>query len=470
MNKVETKKIVEDIIKKSEFYKSSDEELFIVSRSEFQNTAIPLDGGEIHDLISSAYFDKMKEYPNGSFIKEVKGKLQLHGRMNGKPEEVFRRIGHRDGKVYLDLANGKYAIVTNNSVMIENSCDVLFCRSKSMLPLPIPVFREDKSGIENLGKLLNVEKEDKFLVVAWLMSAFMPHGTCPVMVLHGEQGSAKSSSLRVLKNLIDPCTVPLQSMPSNEGDMFVSASKNKVLVFDNISKITPKMSDALCRVVSGSGISKRKLFTDVDECCLSVKCMVALNGIGAFVTRGDLLSRSIIINTPVIGPANRRTEQELSLMFEKYHPEILGGLLTGVMVALQDEGAATVSLSSRLADLTQWTKAWTPAFSEDEDEPVAKLEENWQRNSGISLRADMLGEPLLDLFQEVAPWEGTPTELFAELNELCGEEKHDKFWPTSAAVFGTRLERLKPSLRLEGYNITSMRTSKARLISIEHKQ
>ena len=61
-----------------------------------------------------------------------------------------------------------------------------------MLALPIP---ERGGSIDDLRQLLNVPNEnDWVLVVSWLLGALRPERPYPVLVLQGEQGSAKSTT------------------------------------------------------------------------------------------------------------------------------------------------------------------------------------------------------------------------------------------------------------------------------------
>jgi hypothetical protein len=44
------------------------------------------------------------------------------------------------------------------------------------------------------------------------------------LVLHGEQGSAKTTAGRMLRGLIDPNVSPLRTQPRDEGDLLIAAS------------------------------------------------------------------------------------------------------------------------------------------------------------------------------------------------------------------------------------------------------
>ena len=103
------------------------------------------------------------------------------------------------------------------------------------------------------------------LLAAWLVAAFRPHGPYPILVLHGEQGSAKSTTARVLRALLDPNTAPLRGEPRDLRDVMIAASNGWIISFDNLSRIPHWLSDALCRLATGGGFSTRELYTDSEE-------------------------------------------------------------------------------------------------------------------------------------------------------------------------------------------------------------
>jgi hypothetical protein len=71
------------------------------------------------------------------------------------------------------------------------------------------------------------------------------------------------------------------------------------------------MSDAFCRLSTGSGLTTRELYKDTDEVFLDATRPIILNSIEELATRGDLIDRSIMIEMPRILESNRKLEREL---------------------------------------------------------------------------------------------------------------------------------------------------------------
>ena len=205
------------------------------------------------------------------------------------------RTAEREEAIYLDLADDRWRAVeiTCDGWRIMENPPAYFRRSPGMLPLPLPVVG---GSIGELRELINIgEAEDFALLAAWLVGAIRPRGPYPVLVLHGEQGSAKSTMARLLRALIDPNSAGLRCEPRNRHDLMIAAKNGWVISLDNLSDIPAWLSDALCRLSTGGAFATRELYSDTDEVLFEAQRPVILNGIEELATRGDLLDRSLII-------------------------------------------------------------------------------------------------------------------------------------------------------------------------------
>ncbi|MCH6583198.1 MAG: hypothetical protein IH808_09300, partial [Proteobacteria bacterium] len=124
-----------------------------------------------------------------------------------------------------------------------------------------------------------------------LVTVLRDKGPYPVIVLSGEQGSAKSTFSAILRALLDPNSAPLRALPRNDRELFITATNGHVLMFDNVSGLPVWISDTFCRLATGGGFAVRQLYTDQDEVLFDAARPVVLNGIEDFVTRPDLADR-----------------------------------------------------------------------------------------------------------------------------------------------------------------------------------
>ena len=133
----------------------------------------------------------------------------------------------------------------------------------------------------------------------WLSAGCWPscvdRGPYPVLVLSGEQGSAKSTLSAILRALLDPNTAPLRALPREDRDLFIAATNGHVLTFDNVSGLRAWTSDTLCRLATGGGFAVRQLYTDLDEVLFDAARPVILNGIEDMVERADLADRAVFL-------------------------------------------------------------------------------------------------------------------------------------------------------------------------------
>ena len=224
-----------------------------------------------------------------------------------------------------------------------------------MQPLPVPA---TGGSIEALRPFLNVKSDNDFvLVVAWALAVLRNRGPYPVMVLSGEQGSAKSTFSAILRSLLDPNTAPLRALPREDRDLFIAASNGHVLAFDNVSGLPGWISDTLCRLATGGGFAVRQLYTDQDEVLFDAARPVILNGIEEIVTRPDLADRAVFLTLQPIPEKDRRPEQELWAAFDAERPRILGVLLDAVVEGLKRLPATRLDKLPRMADFALWATA-----------------------------------------------------------------------------------------------------------------
>jgi hypothetical protein len=197
------------------------------------------------------------------------------------------------------------------------------------LPRPIPGGRLEIL----LDPFVNVgSPEDLTLLIGWLVAALRPMGSQLVLELQGEQGSGKSTLLDVLKETVDPNKAAKRSEPKEPRDLMIAASSNWLLSLDNLSGIPPWLSDALCRLSTGGAFGTRQLYTDEEEILFEAKRPIVINGIGAVVTRPDLLDRSILLSLPHMTKGTIKEERKFWEAFHAVSGQILGALCDALVL------------------------------------------------------------------------------------------------------------------------------------------
>ena len=366
------------------------------------------------------HLDEHGGAPNNEALQSAKETIEAKACHKGPEGEVYRRVGAASGALYLDLCDPAWRAIEADSKgwRLVDRPSVRFIRSRTALALPTP---ERGGGIDELRQFLNLGDEDFTLAVAWLLAAFRDKGPYPVLVLTGEQGAAKSTCARMLRALVDPSEAPLRSVPRNAHDLFIATRSAHVLALDNLSGVVPVwLSDALCCLSAGGAYSTRELFSDDEEVVISAARPLILNGIDEVVARGDLTERAIKLTLSAIPDADREPEAELWARFDEARPRILGVLLDALVEGLRRFPDVKLDRLPRMADFAKWAVACEGAIFKAGAFMAAHTGNRADAIESV-IDASPVASAIRDLMQDRESWEGTATELHAELGRIAGE-------------------------------------------------
>ena len=395
-------------------------------------------------------------------IEEVEAKALFED-----PEtKVFVRLAEHDGAIWLDLADENWRavrIASSGWEVIEDRPPVRFIRPRGMLPLAAP---ERGGSVNDMRKFLNVRDETDFvLLVAWLLACLRLHGPFPILSVSGEQGSAKSTLERLLRSLIDPNSAPLRSEPREPRDLVISAANSWIIGYDNLSKISPWLSDAVCRLSTGGGFATRELYTDREEVIFESQRPVMFNGITDLATRSDLLDRSLVITLAAIPDDRRKDEKTLWQSFDVAHPKILGALLDAVAAGLTNEHSVRLERLPRMADFALWATACESALGWTEGTFLDAYTANRASANDTAIEASLVGTLVQSLMASRDTWQGTSTELLAELDQVANENmRKRRDWPRSPRKVSGDLRRVAPNLRAAGIDVAFRKSGKRLII------
>jgi hypothetical protein len=416
--------------------------------------------------LARRFFEETQGAPSSEALQSALNVIEAKAHFDAPERLVHVRVGGLDGRLYLDLCDETWRAVEIDVTgwrVIDNP-PVRFRRAAGMQPLPMPV---SGGSVETLRAFLNVQSDTDFvLVVAWLLACLRNRGPYPVIVLSGEQGSAKSFFSAILRALLDPNTASLRALPREDRDLFIAASNGHVLAFDNVSGLPAWISDTLCRLATGGGFAVRQLYTDQDEMLFDTVRPVILNGIEDIVTRPDLADRAVFLTLEPIPEERRRPEVALWAAFEAERPRILGVLLDAVAEGLKRLPETRLEKLPRMADFALWAAAcetalwpagtfWS-AYCCNRDEAV----------EGV-IDADPIAGAVRAMMASRREWTGTASDLLGALAEVVGERVvKSKTWPDSPRALAGRLRRAATFLRKIGIEISFGREGRARTRTI----
>jgi hypothetical protein len=416
------------------------------------------------DWLRGRFYKAHGKPPSGQALQDTLDQLAAQARFDGDEHEVYVRIAHIDSKVYVDLSNESWQAVeiTPQGWSLVDNPPVKFRRPRGLAPMVTP---EPGGNLVDLRPFINCREEDWPLVVAWLIGSFSP-GSYPALIFQGEQGSAKSTTAKILKSLVDPGHTPQRTAPRNVRDLMISASNSWCLSFDNLSDLKDWLSDGFCRLATGGGLSTRELYSDADETILDAMRPVILNGIDSLVSRADLADRAILLELPQIQDPSRRREADLWQAFEAAQPGILGAVFNALSAALANVHKVKLARLPRMADFATWVVAAEPSLPWETGTFLDAYTRNRAAVVEHSLEGDVVAVAVRSFMERRQEWEGTPTELLKELTDVAGElVSRGKAWPKAANSLSNQLWRAATFLRASGIEVERGKSG-ARSISI----
>src|SRR5437667_4528728 len=368
--------------------------------------------------------------PTAHATQAALGLLTGEALFNGSERPVFTRLAEHEDAIYLDLGDPAWRAVeiTRWGWRIVARPPVKFRRARGLLALPRPL---RGGSIHALRPFVNVADDGDYrLLVTWLLAALRPRGPYPVLVLHGEQGAAKSTTARVLRMLCDPNTAPLRAAPRDVRDLMIAATNGWVACFDNLDHLAPWLSNALCRLSTGGGFATRRHYTDDEEILFDAMRPIVVNGIEELATRGDLLDRAVILHLPTIAASERRAEAAFWADFGCAWSAILGGLLDTAVAALAVLPGVTLPELPRMADFARFGVAVERAAGWPPGAFLATYDANREAAHDLTLEASLVAGPLRAFAETIGAWTGTATDLLDILARRAGEAiSRKREWP-----------------------------------------
>lgn len=395
------------------------------------------------------FWEKYGKAPSGEAIAAARNVLEAQAQFDGPTRPVYLRVAPDGvGGIVIDLGDPDWRVVHITPAgwrIVSDLSSISFRRSAGTLALPTPT---RGGSLDDLRALVNVEDPDGWArIKAWLRRAAHPEGPYPLLALYGEQGSAKTTTARLLVSLIDPATPSLRSDPRDLHDLVIAAQSRHVVGLDNVSSLPSWLSDALCRLATGGGWATRELYSDQDEVLFAATRPVLLTGITEYIGRGDLLDRALQETLTAISQEKRRRESELLAAFDAARPALIGSLFDDLAAGLRAAPGVELPSLPRMADFAHWAVACELGRGEP-PRFVAAYEVALDGVHLQAIEASGVGPTLMRLLASVPTWEGTAEELLTNLTDLAGPTiARGRSWPRSGRGLSGELRRLAPALR-----------------------
>ena len=372
------------------------------------------------------------------------------------------RVARRDESVWYDLG-GSAVEITETGWRVDLAPPILFKRYKSQSKQIEPV---SGGTVDEFLKFVLVPAGDELLMLVRLITSFIPGFPHPIEVVSGDQGSAKSFYQKLQKDLVDPSPVSSFGPPKDMKEFLQQASHHWFVVLDNLSYLKADVSDALYRLCTGEGGSKRVLYKDDDDFLYQMQRVVAFNGVNNVVDKPDLLDRSVLVSLERVPDNERKEEEELLNQYRQAKPRILGAIFTVIAKALELRPGIALKSPARLADFVRWGEA----VSQTLGHPAGALERAYRKNvsrqNDAAIAEAPVGDAIVLLMEGRDVWEGTASDLLKELEAVAtpaGVDVGSHKWPNAANALWRRVKEVRPNLIALGIKANNYKSGTRRI-------
>jgi hypothetical protein len=415
-------------------FRTLDGKAFVDVEAGGGRKIVPIQSRLFRQWLGLKLEEETGERPSQAELRSMSDRLESYA-SDAPVAEVYVRVALAGDRVFIDLADncGRVVEVGPEGWNVIDTAPVHFIRPASSRPLPVP---EKGGSIEDLRSLINVADDGDFvLIVASLLDALRNGGAHPVLVINGGEGTAKSTLVEILRELIDPSWALLGGLPQTERQL-LEAGDGYLRVYDNVSSISAKISDALCRMSTGRSGHP-----------------IIINGIGELVMQLGLADRCLFVNLALVSDRQRRSQQEIRTTFEKMRPRILGVLLDAVAHGLRALPTTRPDALPRMADFAIWATACEGALWPAGTFMAAYLENRTEAAEKL-IETDVVAMAVRTLMVNRPTWSGTATELDGILRAVTGNLENANGWPAEPRILSARLRSLAPSLNKVDVTVT----------------
>ena len=406
-------------------------------------------------LLRRLYFEKLNIYLDTNKTQALIDFLDVQPLTIKEPFEMACRVYCNDDYIVYQLNKDtkECVLVAEDGISIDTVSDVLFNHSVDFQNQVEPDWEVELEDIfELVHKHFNLknEKQEKMLILYLVTSFFGVSMPFPVLILNGEKGSSKSTTMRKLEKIIDPKTSDIGGLPHSADGLELRLSNNYYVCLDNLQTLNRRTSDIIARSCTGSSISKRRLYHDTAEIVINIKSLVALNGISLVAKESDLLDRSLILELERINPKEIKSEQELWKSFEEDRPKFLGCIFYILYLAYFDDEPTSEQEFIRLADFHLACIKVGRVIGMTDKEVSDILWENQRNVNRQSLSEDVVACCLIELMSHKKKYVNSMTGLLVDLQDLASQNGIvGSVLPKTPNHLSNRLRKVQSNLQAE---------------------
>ena len=345
----------------SKWLVDQDKTPYVTVEKDGIKMCLPVKSREFRDIIRQKY-RKLADgrICNSTAMKEALEQLGAIAADEGEEVEISYRLAEKGNKIYIDLGGPKWRVIEVSAqgwVELDKPPEGLyFKRHTNMKQLPTPTHG---GSLEPFKALMSLDEPNICLLLCWLVYCFRPNGDKPILSLTGEAGSGKSTKAMFVKGLSDPQKGGLQRVSKGEENIILKASNSRVVCFDNIDHLSPKLSDIFCALATGGASSSRRtLYEDLGETVLEPgPISLVFTSISELTPRNDFIDRVVFVNAKRLDGIDGVINDDDQVIRERFNEcagATLGILLKAVSIALEKASTVQLDRSYRMPGFIRW--------------------------------------------------------------------------------------------------------------------
>ena len=419
--------------------------------------------------LTGKFLEETNRGPNNEALSAALNTIAALAWKSEKQYRLHVRTAPHKDSFYYDLGDQAWRAIKVSSGCweVDSKPPILFKRYSHMQAQVEPLPGGDPWKLFEFIHLK--DEKNKLLLLVSVITDFIPDIPHVVKVFYGPGGATKTTSAKTVRAIVDPSAAPACRAYKDKKEFMQYLAHNYSCLLDNLSSISPDLSDLICSAVTGDGDSKRALYTDDDDIIYNFKRCFIINGINNVVTRPDLLRRAVLFPLEPPSPSERLEEREYWRRFEEARPWILGGIFDTLARAMQLYPDIRLTGLYDMADFTRWGVAITKAMRINPEEFLQAYRDNKAMQNEEAVSNNAVASAVMALMEERETWRGTASALLEELEKKAEEEKINikgKGWPKAANSLSRKLNELKSTLQAAGVEIYRDRQDK-RIIFLE---
>lgn len=405
----------------------------------------------IHSLrfekfIREKYMEATNEIASQTSVACIQKELSARA-LDGPLHDPQIRVNEHGGKLYLNMGDWRVVEIGPEGWALQDHAPFPIIRQPHSLLLPDPV---RGGSMADLRPFVNADDKQFKMVVAYILAALRKSLEYPILFLHGAPDVGKTTMTNLISSLVDPTYSTGADLPADKKDLGIHALHRHLVAFDNLSKLSNDLSDALCRLGTGYTAMFRKLYSNNELFSYTLYRPVIFNGIADVIWRDDLARRAMVITLDA--PKIKVGPDRFKIKFEEARPRIFGALLDALSCAMRNYRDIVLANDKiyGLRSVAEWAEAAASALGWEPGEFTEIYNENQVVTSQLLMEADVLAKVVSRFMADKEEYYGNYDKFMKDC-VLCREIGNQGKWAfENAKTFFSALDRLKNGFSKNG--------------------